>query len=75
MYNLLCSINFLHSSNIMHRNIKPGNILIDNEGRVKLCDLGFARTIPENKHYDDMNEFLLENALSYFKAFNVEPNP
>jgi mitogen-activated protein kinase 1/3 len=29
MYNLLCSLNFLHSCNIMHRDLKPANILID----------------------------------------------
>ena len=28
-YNLLCSINFMHSSNIVHRDLKPANILID----------------------------------------------
>jgi mitogen-activated protein kinase 1/3 len=31
LYNMLCSINFLHSANVMHRDIKPANILIDCE--------------------------------------------
>lgn len=28
-YNLLCSINYLHSANVVHRDLKPANILID----------------------------------------------
>ena len=48
MYNSLCSLNYLHSSNIMHRDIKPANLLVDGNCQVKLCDFGFARTVPIN---------------------------
>jgi serine/threonine protein kinase len=43
LYNLLCGINFLHSAGIMHRDLKPDNILITDECGVKICDYGFAR--------------------------------
>ena len=45
-YNLLCSLNYLHSSNIMHRDIKPANILVGTGCEIKLCDFGLARMVP-----------------------------
>lgn len=44
LYNLLCALNFLHSANITHRDIKPNNFLLDNDCKVCICDFGMART-------------------------------
>lgn len=40
LYNLLCATNFMHSAGLMHRDIKPCNLLIDSECSVKICDFG-----------------------------------
>ena len=32
-----------HQLGMVHRDVKPGNLLIDNQGIVKLLDLGLAR--------------------------------
>ncbi|MFL5320206.1 MAG: protein kinase domain-containing protein, partial [Myxococcaceae bacterium] len=34
-----------HSADVVHRDLKPGNILIDDKGRVKITDFGIARLI------------------------------
>mmetsp|Transcript_18157 Transcript_18157/g.42186 ORF Transcript_18157/g.42186 Transcript_18157/m.42186 type:complete len:851 (+) Transcript_18157:77-2629(+) len=34
------ALEYLHSQNIMHRDVKPENIMLDTAGRVKLVDLG-----------------------------------
>ena len=41
-YQVLTGLECLHSQRILHRDIKPGNILLNGNGAVKLCDFGIA---------------------------------
>lgn len=43
MYQLLLSIYFCHSRRILHRDLKPQNLLMDRNGALKLADFGLAR--------------------------------
>ncbi|CBY30447.1 unnamed protein product [Oikopleura dioica] len=42
---LVSALYYLHSNRILHRDMKPQNILISKDGQIKLCDFGFARTM------------------------------
>jgi serine/threonine protein kinase len=46
---LLLAIEHLHSLNIMHRDIKAANVLLDRSGNVQLCDMGLAKFLPAGR--------------------------
>jgi serine/threonine-protein kinase len=41
------AVAYAHRRFVLHRDIKPGNILVDREGRVRLLDFGIAKAIDE----------------------------
>uniref|UniRef100_A0A1I8P7V8 non-specific serine/threonine protein kinase n=1 Tax=Stomoxys calcitrans TaxID=35570 RepID=A0A1I8P7V8_STOCA len=47
---LVSALYYLHSNRILHRDLKPQNVLLDEELRAKLCDFGLARNMTMSTH-------------------------
>ncbi|KAG5496502.1 hypothetical protein JIQ42_03328 [Leishmania sp. Namibia] len=52
---LLCALQYTHSAHVLHRDLKPGNLLTDSECNLKLGDFGLARGIG---HDDTMTQYV-----------------
>lgn len=47
LYQLLRGVKALHAANVIHRDLKPGNILWRHNGELRICDFGLARGLSE----------------------------
>ncbi|CAD8166494.1 unnamed protein product [Paramecium pentaurelia] len=47
---ILLGLNYLHTKGVIHRDIKGANILINQNGQVKLADFGSGKQLSEIKH-------------------------
>src|ERR1700710_1809456 len=40
IYQILCGLKYIHSANVLHRDLKPGNLLVNADCELKICDFG-----------------------------------
>jgi cyclin-dependent kinase len=42
IYQMLCGVGYLHANNVLHRDLKPQNLLINQNGNLEVADFGMA---------------------------------
>ncbi|SCU93883.1 LAFA_0F18712g1_1 [Lachancea sp. 'fantastica'] len=67
IYQILCALKYIHSADVLHRDLKPGNLLVNADCQLKVCDFGLARGYSENPV--ENNQFLTEYvATRWYRA-------
>lgn len=82
VYQILTGLKYIHSAGVLHRDLKPGNLLVNADCDVKICDFGLARGFDDTSQgANAMTEYVAtrwyrapEIMLSYYqytKAIDV----
>ncbi|KAI5619318.1 nemo-like kinase, type 1 [Silurus asotus] len=67
LYQILRGLKYLHSAGILHRDIKPGNLLVNSNCLLKICDFGLARV----EEPDSSRHMTQEVVTQYYRAPEV----
>lgn len=47
LYQILKALKYMHTGDLIHRDMKPCNVLLNSDCHVKLCDFGLARSLAD----------------------------
>nr|PIS51110.1 mitogen-activated protein kinase MKC1 [[Candida] auris] len=67
IYQVLCGLKYIHSADVLHRDLKPGNLLVNADCELKICDFGLARGFSED--VEQNSQFMTEYvATRWYRA-------
>jgi serine/threonine protein kinase len=65
LYQILRGLKFIHSAGVIHRDLKPRNLLVNSNCDLKICDFGLSRAIHYQQKSGDMTDYV---ATRWYRA-------
>ena len=73
IYQILCGLKYIHSANVLHRDLKPGNLLVNADCELKICDFGLARIQdPQMTGYVSTRYYRAPEIMLTWQKYDVE---
>ena len=75
--NLILSLRYIHKNKIIHRDVKPENLILDEKGYLNLADFGISRKVKKTESIKDKSgtlgylspETILQKSQNYATDF------
>lgn len=58
LYQMLRGIKYLHTANVLHRDLKPPNLLVNANCDLSICDFGLARGV-DGEYEEELTEYVV----------------
>ncbi|KAI7891108.1 kinase-like domain-containing protein [Mucor mucedo] len=69
IYQACCGLKYIHSANVLHRDLKPCNLLVNTKCELKICDFGLARGYVDTRNGEGDAGFMTEYvATRWYRA-------
>ena len=68
MWQTLKALKFMHSANLLHRDMKPSNLLLNSDCLMKVADFGLARSMDRDVDEDERKFFTDYIATRWYRA-------